>query len=260
VIFSFAGAKLPHYLVPAFPPMALLVAAWFDRWLGEECRQEAKPMPYGALGALGLVGLLLAALAGIAALMPPVVRDRIAAQFGSWTPGPAPVVMLTALAAGSLGAAAAALARRRGVVFPMLASAMLVALLAHVGWFKPRLSLIQSQPRKDLAQLAGVVLPAGEPLGVFYAKRNATIFYARRPIVDLGEWEPEKLVAFLSSPAPAAALTHARFLPLLEKDAPHAQLWTRRGDFVLVSNHPLRIFGRRREGAAERPTSDSPGP
>jgi 4-amino-4-deoxy-L-arabinose transferase-like glycosyltransferase len=260
VIFSSAGAKLPHYLVPAFPPMALLVAAWFDRWLGEECRQEAKPMPYGALGALGLVGLLLAALAGIAALMPPVVRDRIAAQFGSWTPGPAPVVMLTALAAGSLGAAAAALARRRGVVFPMLASAMLVALLAHVGWFKPRLSLIQSQPRKELAQLAGVVLPADEPLGVFYAKRNAIIFYARRPIVDLGEWEPEKLVAFLSSPTPTTALTHARFLPLLERDAPRAQLWTRRGDFVLVSNHRLDIFGRRREGALRPPTTAGNGP
>jgi 4-amino-4-deoxy-L-arabinose transferase-like glycosyltransferase len=242
VLFSSAGAKLPHYLVPAFPPAALLVAAWFDRWLGEERGQEAGPLPYGALGALGLVGLLLAALAGIAALMPPVVRDRIAAQFGSWTPGLAPVVMLTALAAGSLGAVAAALARRRAVVFPMLASAMLMALVAHVGWFKPRLALIQSQPRKELAQLAGAMLPADEPLGVFYAKRNATIFYARRPIVDLGEWEPEKLVAFLSAPTPATALTHAKFLPDLEKALPgKVYLCTRSGDFMLVSNHQLRL-------------------
>jgi hypothetical protein len=187
--------------------------------------------------------------------MPPVVRDRIAAQFGAWTPGPAPVVMLAALAAGSLLAVAAALLGRRSApasgqgapparraVFPVLAGAMLVALVAHVGWFKPRLALIQAQPRKELAQLASLALPPDEPLAVFYAKRNATIFYARRPIVDLGEWEPESLVDFLSAPAPATALTHAKFLPLLQQKLPHTCLWTRRGDFILVSNHPLPIF------------------
>ena len=251
VVFSSAGAKLPHYLVPAFPPIALLVAAWFDAWLDGRARAPAAAA--AGFGLLGVAGLLLAALAGVAALIPPVVRERIAAQFGAWTPGLAPVVMLTALAAGSLGAAAAFVVGRpsaeggapppaRRAVFPLLASAMLVALLAHVGWFKPRLALIQSQPRKELAQLAGAVLPADEPLGVFYAKRNATIFYSLRPIVDLGEWEPEKLVAFLSSPTPATALTHAKFLPHLEKALPgKVYLCTRRGDFVLVSNHQLRL-------------------
>jgi len=155
---------------------------------------------------------------------------------------------------------AAALAGRRQAVFPLLAAGTLIALIAYVGWFRPRLALIQSAPRKELAQLAGAVLPADEPLGVYKAKRNATIFYARRPIVDLGEWEPEKLVAFLSSPTPTTALTHARFLPLLERDAPRAQLWTRRGDFVLVSNHRLDIFGRRREGALRPPTTAGNGP
>ncbi|MFB3880783.1 MAG: ArnT family glycosyltransferase [Armatimonadota bacterium] len=271
VSFSFAGAKLPHYLVPAFPPMALLVAGWYDRWVRREDRAAGAAAV--GFGLLGVVGLALAALAGVAALMPAVVRERIATQFGPWTPGAAPVVMLTALAAGSLGAVATFVVGRpsaaggappaaggRATVFPLLASAMLAALTAHVGWFKPRLSLIQSQPRKELAQLAGAMLPADEPLGVFYAKRNATIFYARRPIVDLGEWEPEKLVAFLSSPSPATALTHARFLSLVEREAPRAQLWTRRGDFVLVSNHPAPLFHGARERSVNRPTSGSRGP
>jgi 4-amino-4-deoxy-L-arabinose transferase-like glycosyltransferase len=242
VLFSFAGAKLPHYLVPAFPPMAVLIAAWFDGWVGG--RATTRVSHWLGFSLLALIGLLLAALAAVAALMPPVVRERIASQFGSWTPGLAPVVMLTALAAGSLGAVGAALCRQRRAVFPVLAGGMLVALVAHVGWFKPRLALIQAQPRKELAQFAGAALPPEEPLGVYKAKRNATIFYARRPIVDLGEWEPGELAAFLSSPAPATALTDAASAQRVARMVPNMQVWTRRGDFVLVSNHPLRIFQR----------------
>lgn len=257
VLFSFAGAKLPHYLVPALPPMAILISGWFDAWL--EGRAATRASHWLGFGLLGLTGLALAVLAVVAALMPPAVRERIASQFGAWTPGTAPVVMLTALAAGSLGAAAAGAARQRRAVLPLLAGGMLVALVAHVGWFKPRLALIQSRPRKELAQLAAMALPPEEPLGVFYAKRNATIFYARRPIVDLGEWEPEKLVSFLSSPTPATALTHARFLPLLADSLPRVHLWTRRGDFVLVSNHRLSIFeGARGESARGGQVGESP--
>lgn len=241
VLFSFAGAKLPHYLVPAFPPMAILIAAWFDGWVGGRAATTRVPHWLG-IALLALIGVLLAALAGIAALMPPIVRERIAEQLGSWTPGLAPVVMLAALAAGSLGAVAATLGRQRRAVFPMLAGGMLIAITAHVGWFKPRLALIQSQPRKELAQLAGVTVPRHEPLGVYKAKRNATIFYARRPVVDLGEWEPERLVAFLSSPTPATALTDAKSAQQVGRLVPSMQVWTRRGDFALVSNHPFRVF------------------
>jgi hypothetical protein len=228
--------------------MAMLIAAWFDRWVGG--RATTRVSHWLGFGLLALIGLLLAALAGIAALMPAVVREQIAAQFGSWTPGLAPAVVLTALAAGSLGAVGAALGQQRRAVFPVLAGAMLVALVAHVGWFKPRLALMQAQPRKELAQFAGAALPQDEPLGVYGAKRNATIFYARRPVVDLGEWEPEKLIAFLSSPAPATALTDAASAQQVGRVVPNMQVWTRRGDFVLVSNHPLRIFQRERTSAA----------
>jgi 4-amino-4-deoxy-L-arabinose transferase-like glycosyltransferase len=247
--FSLGGAKLPHYLVPAFPPMAILVAAWFDAWLGEFVGQELRLLPRDRPALVGLLalsaaGLALGAAFAVAIIMPPALKSRLAQQFGSWTPGPAPTFMLGALAAGSVGAAVAAFARRRRAVFPLLAGAMLVAGFAHVGWFKPRLAQIQAQPRKELAAFASRAVPPSEPLGVFYAKRNATIFYARRPIVDLGEWEQQKLVAFLASPTPATALTHSRLVPDLEAALPRFYLWTQRGDFVLVSNHPLDLYFR----------------
>jgi 4-amino-4-deoxy-L-arabinose transferase-like glycosyltransferase len=240
-VFSLGGAKLPHYLVPAFPAMALLVGGWLDRWLAREGTARVGSGVASAL--LGLTGVAAAALLAIAAIMPPALHRRLAEQFGSWTPGPAPLVMLAALAVGSLGAVVAAFIGRRGAVAPLLAGGMLVAATTHIGWFKPRIAEIQAQPRKELSQFASVAIPRSEPLGVFYAKRNATVFYARRPIVDLGEWEPDRLVSFLAPAEPAVALTHVKFLPLLEESLPEVFVWTRRGDFVLVANHRIpRVF------------------
>ncbi len=250
VAFSFAGAKLPHYLVPAFPALAILTSGWFEAWvLG---RAPSRALTGLGVTLLALIGATLLAATVIAILMPLPLRARLAASWGSWTPGAAPVVMLAALAIGSTGAAAAAVAGRRRAVFPLLAAAVALAAVAHIGWFKPRLAQIQAQPRKELAQFAATALPEEEPLGVYYAKRNATIFYARRPIVDLGQWEVAELTCFLSSPAPATALTHAKFISALIQEVPELHVWRRRGDFVLVSNHPIPSVGSRAPEADSR--------
>jgi 4-amino-4-deoxy-L-arabinose transferase-like glycosyltransferase len=253
VLFSFAGAKLAHYLAPAFPAAALLVGAYLDAWLR---RQEPGRLGHAiAFGLLAVVGLVCAVAAGLAAANPPWLQQRIQQDSGGWTPGAAPIVMLAALGAGFLGATAAARARTREAAVPLLAGAMLVAGFAHVGWFKPRVAEIQAQPRKELAQHASAGLLESEPLGVYYAKRNSTIFYARRPIVDLGERDDEfgGVVSFLSSPTPATVLTHAKFVPQLEELVPMLFLWTRRGDYVLLANHPVHLsapWGSPRSGDA----------
>ena len=87
------------------------------------------------------------------------------------------------------------------------------------------------------------MLPPSEPLGVYKAKRNAVIFYARRPIVDLGEWEDRELISFLSSPDPRTALTHEDLVPIVREEVPGASVWMRRGTYVLVTNHsPQHIW------------------
>jgi hypothetical protein len=168
------------------------------------------------------------------------LRARMAEQFGGWEPGAAPRVMLVALAAASLGAVGGLMAGKPRVVFPVLAAGMLVAAVAHIGWFKPRIKELQDEPRKELAIVAGEVMPRSEPLGVFYAKRNATIFYARRPIVDLGEWEPGLLVSFLGAPGPRTALTEEKFVGVVREKLPDVDVWMRRGRYVLLANHSLK--------------------
>ncbi len=236
VIFSLPQSKLAHYLAPAFPALALLVGAWLDEWLAGHTLSRG----WAAAGfaTLGIVGTLCGAGAVIAALMPPWLHQALA-RYGDWTPGWSPVVMLAAIGAGSLVAAVAA-PLRRVVVAPALAGAMLLAGMVNVGWFVPRRAMIQAQPRKELALLLASALPSSEPVGIYYAKRNATVFYLGRPIVDLGETEGEfaGLVRFLSSPTPACALTHRRFVPALKQSLPGLSVLAERGDYVAVANHP----------------------
>lgn len=250
--FSVPQAKLPHYLAIAFPALGLLVGGWLDAWLQ---RQAISRWGSGlALGLLATLGLICLAAAVAGPLL--ISSGRLPAAKSwppAWTPGWAPVIMLAALGAGSLLAALAGLVKKRAVV-PILVTAMIVAGFAHVGWFKLRIADIQAQPRKELAVFASTAVGAAEPLGVFYAKRNSTIFYARRPIEDLGEWEPDLLVDFLSSHEPAVALTHESFLPLLRDSGVQIFVWRQRGQYLLVANHPP---GERPPEASDTPRGRS---
>jgi 4-amino-4-deoxy-L-arabinose transferase-like glycosyltransferase len=251
VLFSLPSAKLAHYLAPAFPPLALLVGAWLDAWL------SGKPAGRASVAAafvlLGAIGALCLGVAAYAAVSPPSLHHLLAAKFGRWTPGASAVVIPAALGAGFVGAVVAA-RWRRALVVPALGAAMLVAGITYGRWFEPRRALIEAQPRKELAQRAAALLPDSEPLGVYYAKRNSTIFYLGRPIVDLGEWEPRQLTEFLSSPRLAAAITHQKFVADVSRATGRVHVLGRRGDYVLIANHPPG-GGRHEDGAGTVPPS-----
>jgi len=238
-LFTIPKSKLAHYLAPGFPAAALLVGAWLDAWLKGQRVSRA-----GTVVGLGLVavwGLACAAAAGLLAVMPQWAEERLSHQFGDWRPGWSAVAVLGALAVGSLAAAAAGAVGKRGAAVVALCGAMAVAAVAHVGWFAPHRAEIQAQPRRELARVLARALPADERLGVYYAKRNATVFYFGRPIVDLGERGEEfpGVVRFLSSPRPSAVLTHRRFAERLEALIPGTRVIAERGDYVAVANEPV---------------------
>jgi len=240
VLFSIPKSKLAHYLAPAFPPLSLLVGAWLEEWLAGRLTDRAwRALAFAVIA----VSALFCTWATMVAAAPPAwLQAKMAARFGLWTPGWSPVVILGVLAGGAW---AALMGARfcRPVVVPALAGAMLVAGLVLVGWFNPHRAQIQAQPRKELAQFLSVATVGSDLVGVYHAKRNATVFYLGRPIVDLGE-RPEEmagLLRFLSSPSPAVAITHRRFLPELKRSLPRLWVWREEGDYLAVSNRPLGL-------------------
>lgn len=56
--FSLSGTKLPSYVTPAFPALAMLTAAWIDGWLTEPQKLNRWLLRQG-LVSLGLVGIAL---------------------------------------------------------------------------------------------------------------------------------------------------------------------------------------------------------
>ncbi|HET6880088.1 MAG TPA: hypothetical protein VFI31_08030, partial [Pirellulales bacterium] len=58
VFFSLAATKLPNYIAPIYPPLALLAGHWLDAWLAGECQVPALLLRT-AWTMLGLVGVVV---------------------------------------------------------------------------------------------------------------------------------------------------------------------------------------------------------
>ena len=71
VFWSVCKTKLPHYLLPAYPALALLVACWIDRWLGEKKGTVASWGPRNAWISTILAGV------GIVIAVPIVAAYRL---------------------------------------------------------------------------------------------------------------------------------------------------------------------------------------
>ena len=103
VMFELVSTKLPHYMLPAFPPLALLAADAIVRGLRGEIGDLARPaftvgvavMVAGVIGAMGVVPVVLAAWFDNP-ILPPVIMALATVGFGA--------VVLTALARQGRGA------------------------------------------------------------------------------------------------------------------------------------------------------------
>jgi len=77
VFFTISGTKLPNYVLPIYPAVALLTAHFLDRWRRGELTLPAWGMPL-SLGGVALTGLLTSAglLIGGGVLLPSLTRGR----------------------------------------------------------------------------------------------------------------------------------------------------------------------------------------
>ncbi|HWB08474.1 MAG TPA: glycosyltransferase family 39 protein [Pirellulales bacterium] len=64
--FSFSGTKLPSYVTPAYPALAVMTAAWVDGWLSEPAKVN-RWLLRQSVASLAIAGILLVVLLPIAA-------------------------------------------------------------------------------------------------------------------------------------------------------------------------------------------------
>jgi 4-amino-4-deoxy-L-arabinose transferase-like glycosyltransferase len=253
LFFSLAGTKLPSYLFPAFPALALLVGndlARAGREAGSRGAGEAgkRPAPASAapvappgwlarLGAwlIGVTGIGLAA--ALAAL--PLLLDRLrplsrGVLDGAVVSPALPIGLAAWLLLGTL----LALGRRGPARSAILAGTMVGLILAAGLLVGPQAYAVVQAPLREFALAARHALPAGEPVVVYGLNAPTIVFYADRRVLPLGPGDPAaipRIEGMVRSGRPVAVITRQVHAPALES-IPGLSRRASRGGYAFFSS------------------------
>jgi 4-amino-4-deoxy-L-arabinose transferase-like glycosyltransferase len=238
VFFSLAGTKLPSYLFPAVPALALLVGHDLARALAPARSPEDQPPRWLARLAAWLIaatGLLLAA--GMAAL--PLVLERLRPlSRGVLDDAAVPLALPLALAGwlllGTLVAARRSGAAQAGALAAMMAGLLLAAAVLVA----PQVYAIVQAPLRALAEEARTLLSPDDPIVVYGLNAPTIVFYADRRVHPLGPGDPaglETLARAAAAGRPVAVITRQSLAPRLRAIPTLAPRPARGGYVLLVS-------------------------
>jgi 4-amino-4-deoxy-L-arabinose transferase-like glycosyltransferase len=255
LFFSFAETKLPSYLFPAFPGMALLVG-----WeLSSEKRTTDNRPTVSAVDQLSvvrcplfirsvapwLIGLTGFILAGGLAAVPlfwealrPAARgvlNGVSPPFGltSWLAG--------LLAAGTAGGLLAKGAWRLAVLAGMMVCLIVTAEVAVA----PRAYAILQQSLYEYSRDAARILGPGDPVVTYGLNAPSVVFYADRHVIPLGadRGGTEKLEGMLRSGRPIVVITRAVYVRGLDRLSGLFQVGVEGGYAAFSSARPAMPAG-----------------
>jgi 4-amino-4-deoxy-L-arabinose transferase-like glycosyltransferase len=219
VFFSFARTKLPSYLFPAFPAMALLVGGCgisnikptTSRLSSTQAdnrsaagnsqssvvssqfciAREGQPPRWLARAEEWLIGVTAAALAlGFAGL--PWILDALRPRTGGLLDGVAAPVGVALWLAGfvAVGTAGGLLAKgiRRAAILAAMMSALI---LTAEGAVAPRVYAVVQGPLREFAEDARQILGGEGTLVVYGLNAPTIVFYADHPVTSLGPGSPD---------------------------------------------------------------------
>lgn len=226
-LFSLAGTKLPSYVLPAYPALALITAAMLTDCLANPQLVTRRRFA-GALRMLALIGM---------ALVIGMPMASIILFPGEWKLGVVGLIPLTGAMVGLYFLRADRLkwAMRTLAMTAIAQSAMIFGVASvHISRYQTSRSIVQMawQDSAGAADLA--VYDYFEPSLVYYARQKVERFD-----------EPEEVEEFFAEARHPYLITHEKFLekitPLLPDDVgviARKRRFLRRGDVVLLSRAP----------------------
>jgi hypothetical protein len=237
-LFTLAGTKLPNYIAPAFPAMAILVAGWWDRKLDETdlIQPRGDRLTFGLLIVLTVVFavLLLVIPRGIEwarvnyadsapFLVQPIDLDGVL------------MILSMILLIGVMTFHALYPVVKRWTAFMVLVLTMGIFVFVLLFEFIPSVSGYIQTPLRDLArQTSGWIHPE-EPLVLFGLKKPSVLFYARRGAVIFKSNQVEQLRAFVRANPRVVVLSPLQLAPVLNT-LPPLLIRDERGGYVLATN------------------------
>jgi 4-amino-4-deoxy-L-arabinose transferase-like glycosyltransferase len=226
--FSLATTKFPHYVVPAYPALALFTAGFVDRW-------TRQPEIYGRLARSAAWGTVAAVGLGILIIVPLVARRYLQ---GEQLPGLAGLPLVA-------GAVACALLAGRRQIVHALASLTLatIAFLGTVfGYAAVQIDRYQNTPA--LAETIRRHSPGnGLRIATYGYFRPGLVYYCNDRIEQLPN--PQKVAEFLQTNHEGAFLvTTQEACRQLESLLPAQFKVLERGPWFMKSGQTVVLLGK----------------
>ncbi|HTN43909.1 MAG TPA: glycosyltransferase family 39 protein [Nitrospiria bacterium] len=238
LFFTLAGTKLPSYIAPAVPALAIWVARYMDR------RMDAAPSTVRVEDRLTMgftVGLTLITAVLILSIPQGIEWARV--KFGALAPFLAQPIELNGVLMVMAGVPLIgvmtyyALLRlgRQWAGFMVLVLMMGVFVFVLLFDFIPSVSSYIQVPLRNLTQETRGWIRPEEPLVVFGLKKPSILFYARRGAVIFKSKQEEDLRRFLSAHGRAVVLSQIHLVPVLDT-MPQLIIRSEQGGYVLATN------------------------
>jgi 4-amino-4-deoxy-L-arabinose transferase-like glycosyltransferase len=215
LFFSVSKSKLPPYILPVFPPLAVVIGAWLAT--ASPVARNAPRLRRGLRVFSFICGLLSAALLVVVFKAGLVIKDHGQAE----TLRPFAVMLAVVLFAG--GVLAPWLGRTRGERPALVTMAATIALFFGVLTFAA--PAIQRPGTKALAEIVSAAAQPGERVMHYHEFFHDFTFYARR-VVDVVAFKGE-----LELEEDAAARASGRFI----EEPEFRSLWTRSARIFAVA-------------------------
>ena len=236
VFFSLAGTKLPSYLFPAFPALALLV--------GREMANAAEePIPrwISRLGSW-LMGVTGGALA-IGFFLAPWVFEWARPAARGVLDGVSPPTELAWGLGGLVLAGTLAGLIAKGRWRPAVLAAMMACLILTAAAAAPRAYAIVQGSLREFSEEARQILGPGDPVLVYGLNAPSVVFYANRRVTSLGSNDLGRLAEAVrrltDAGRPVVVITRSVLGPRLAEIEGLVR-WKSRGGYALYVSQDSR--------------------
>ncbi len=239
LFFTISATRLPHYVLPLYPPSALLVAVLWSRFL-----KNAWPAGLTVSTRLVLVtGYVLSIVLVSAPVIYESLRQHIAVHFpaaGKIGLGATPIVLGVVVFLGvAIFRHVVWKETRRPRAFWVLSGMMGLFLLIVILFALPRFGKYFLNPPQELATIAGFNLGPDDTLIQYGRKLPSLTFYAKRNVHFINPGEHEKFLPHVKKDGRIMVILQANLRERLPHPIASFQPILQRYGFLLLSREPV---------------------
>lgn len=243
IFFSLSKTKLPGYIAPLSPAVAILVGkAWDDYLSSASTGIPANPSGGNRWFNASILFCILFGLSlGTGLTLAPKFLES-SGQVLQFLNGPTEMGGFYLLGGGIIGGMVLFLftlwRNYRALSFGVLVLMMTFSTYAILNHLVPLADRHLQSPLKDFARIAGAELEkGGGELVVYGLNKPSIVFYARRPAVVLASKEQDRLHEIINSPERVFIISRETAAENLS-DHLNLTLIGRRGGYALLTNRP----------------------